>query len=84
MFGDLSGDSYMSPTMAVSCKKGHVNVVKILLENGMSATMADEVGHSPISIAALHGKDGVCKFLIESGGNVHALTNDLRRVSPTL
>lgn len=38
-----AGDSYMSPTMAVACKKGHVNVVKILLENGMSATMADEV-----------------------------------------
>ena len=38
-----AGDTYMSPTMAVACKKGHVNVIKILLENGMSASMADEV-----------------------------------------
>merc|ERR1711939_857628 len=69
----------MSPTMAVACKKGHVNVVKILLLNGMSPCMTDEVGHSPISIAALHGNAKLCAFLVESNANIQSLTNDMRR-----
>ena len=52
--------------MALSCAVQQV--VEILLQNGMRVMMKDEMGHCPVSIAALYGHPKLVNFLVSAAG----------------
>ena len=51
----------------------HLQIVKKLLGQGVSASCCDYDKRSPLMVSAQEGKESIVKLLVESKANVHAL-----------
>lgn len=60
-----------TPLTAASAA-GHTGVVRLLLEKGADADLADGMEMTPLMHAAQQGHAGVVKLLMEAGGDVTA------------
>lgn len=56
-----------------AANSGHVQMVKLLLENWADHTVADLRGKTVLHLAALRGHDAVIELLLDSGSNIGAL-----------
>ncbi|CAG9534670.1 unnamed protein product [Cercopithifilaria johnstoni] len=55
---------------------GHVDVVKILLENGADTNVSDHWGFTPLHEAATWGKADVCVLLLQQGASAQIENSD--------
>ncbi|KDN60673.1 hypothetical protein CSUB01_04081 [Colletotrichum sublineola] len=58
--------------MHAASRHGHLEVVRLLLENGVSASIPDDYNRTPIYQASQHGHLEVVKLLLESGAIARA------------
>ena len=58
-----------------ACEGGHLNVVKLLIENGASVNIENICEWRALHIACCYDHMSVACYLIENGANVNALTN---------
>ncbi|MEG4206979.1 ankyrin repeat domain-containing protein [Microcoleus sp. Pol7_A1] len=69
---DVNAGGLQSPLdRAVS--QGHINVTNILINAGADVNSTDEIGFTPLMIAALSGDLDVVQLLVEAGANVNAV-----------
>jgi len=54
----------------IAAQKGHLDVVKTLIEHGARVDAATTDGATPLYIACQNGQIEVVKYLIEKGANV--------------
>jgi hypothetical protein len=57
----------------VAADKGHVGVIKVLIQNGADVNRRDESMWTPIQCASVHGYGDVVKLLIRNGADVNAV-----------
>ncbi len=58
------------PPLHLAIQRGHLNVVRFLLANGASPSVADANGWTPLYLAALRGQLSALRVLLESGISV--------------
>lgn len=63
-----------------SCKNGHFEVVKVLIERGASIEVADIKGKTPLFQAASADYLDVVQYLEAKGSDINTITNDGRTV----
>ncbi|EGZ08509.1 hypothetical protein PHYSODRAFT_435214, partial [Phytophthora sojae] len=59
----------------IACENGHVEVVKLLLDNGASVNEVDEDGDCPLFVAAGNGHADIVKCLLEHGAATELVNN---------
>ncbi|KAK9764489.1 Glycerophosphocholine phosphodiesterase [Basidiobolus ranarum] len=55
---------YLQNPLAIACKLGHDNVVKVLLEHDIDVNLADDDGETPLHLAARDGYSNCIKLLV--------------------
>jgi ankyrin repeat protein len=63
-------------SLSNAVRKGNVNAVKKLLNNGASASQADKYGGTPLIIASGLGRADIVKLLLAKGANVNKANNN--------
>ena len=61
----------MTP-IAYAAVRGHLSVMRVLLEHHADVNLADSGGNSPLLHAAMRGRTTAVRLLLESGANVNA------------
>ena len=59
-----------------AASNGHVDVAKVLIQNGADVNAVDEVKRTPLHGAAEEGHVDVAKVLIQNGADVNAVDKD--------
>lgn len=67
---DRVGGRQLWKPLHLAAHKGHVGVVKALLENNASLAVKDDRGRTPLHIAACCGREAIVSLLLESGANI--------------
>ncbi len=62
----------------------HVEIIKLLLDNGHDIEACDEHGAKPLILAARHGHTDLVKLLLDRGANVNARTSSDERGTSAL
>ena len=57
--------------MYTASEKGHVDVVRMLLEQGADINKARDIGATPLYIASQKGHVDVVRMLLEQGADIH-------------
>ena len=68
--GSLSG----ATPLYVAAQRGHLDVVRTLLEAGADANKASDGGHSPLYFAAQNGRVDVLSILLQGGADANRPT----------
>ena len=55
--------------LAVAAENGHLDVVRVLVNQGADMEMADSVGYTPLINASFNGHLDVVRYLLEQGAN---------------
>ena len=63
-----------------AASNGHVDVAKVLIQNGADVNAVDEIKRTPLHTAAQKGLVDVAKVLIQNGADVNAVHN--KKISP--
>jgi len=72
-------DKYNETTLHNACSTGHVDVVKLLLENGADIELRNNGGLTPLHIACFTGGNvEIVKILLAKGSSIIALDNERR------
>jgi ankyrin repeat protein len=61
-------------TLHFAARKGHDNIVKLLLDNGADMEETDKDGNTTLLIAVLNGHEAIVKLLLDNGADVKAVT----------
>lgn len=56
----------------IAVRKGHLGIVKYLVDCGASISVQDSTGKTPLHYAAMNGKTEIAQYLIENHANVNA------------
>jgi cytohesin len=64
-----------STPLHIAAYKGHVEIVKILLDRGADLNAKDNTGHAPLHWAAIEGHVDVVRVLLDRGANPNAKNN---------
>lgn len=67
---DRVGGRQLWKPLHLAAHKGHVGVVKALLEKNASLAAKDDRGRTPLHIAACCGREAIVSLLLESGANI--------------
>ena len=63
-------------SLHLAAQKGHVDVAKVLVENGADVNAIDGFGQTTLHLAAFYGHVDVAKVLVENGADVNAVNTD--------
>ena len=69
-------DNKLTP-LHLASRRGHEDVVHLLLEHGADSTAQDEEGWTSLHLASVNGHEKVARLLLEHGADVTAQTKDL-------
>ena len=58
--------------LILAAQKGHIDIIKYLIESNAYADMQFEDGHSALILAAQNGHSDIMKYLIEANANVNS------------
>ena len=61
---------------SLAAQKGHVDVVKVLIQNGADVNAVEEYKETALHTAALNGHVDVAKVLIQNGADVNAVNQE--------
>lgn len=65
-------DHEMKTPLIHACQKGHINIVKYLVENKANTNWKQDFNHrTPLSIAAENGHLDIVKYLVKKGADVN-------------
>jgi hypothetical protein len=67
-----------TPSLAAACK-GHVEIVRLLLQSGAEVNAKDKIGNTPLHWAAWNGHVDILHLLVENGADLEAQDNDGER-----
>ncbi len=71
-----SGDELHHVTaLNAACIRGHLSIVKLLVERNASLSVPDCTGSVPLCEAVFHGRSDIVKYLCEQGADVHIANN---------
>jgi len=75
---DMNSQSFddTSTPLHLTSRKGHVDVVHMLIECGADMSAQDEVGRTPLHLASSQGHMHVAQKLVECGADVSAQDED--------
>jgi|GEM_PF-1749181 len=62
--------------LMIAIYKGNIDIVTMLLDNGVDVNVHDKVGLTPLLWALIEGKKKIAMLLIEKGANIHYEKND--------
>ena len=60
----------LTDIMEQSIKEGNLDVVKLIIENGININIQNDLGESPLHLASANGKRDIVKYLVEKGANI--------------
>ncbi len=60
----------------LASKNGHLDAMKVLLENGGDANARSYSGHTPLHLAARHGHEDAFLMLLEYNADINAENDD--------
>ena len=60
----------------VAAKRGHVDILALLLEHGVYVDSRNAYGQTPLSWAAVHGRVDVGQYLLDRGADINARNNN--------
>ena len=63
------GGAFHETVLSVACWKGHLGVVRFLVEQGADIEKADPDGWTPLHVASVYGCVEVVRFLLEEGAD---------------
>jgi ankyrin repeat protein len=63
-----------------ACTKGHIEIVRLLLENSANIDVKDDIGFTSLSAASASGHTDVVKLLVENGADVETLGTDGKNI----
>ena len=76
-------DQLGSSLLHIGAEKGHMNLIRILLDHGADKDILNGVGMAPLAYAARFGRGEVVNELINHGANPNA-AGELYRLSPLM
>ena len=59
-----------------AASKGEINVVKACIAAGMNINATDNLGRTPLHLAALNVHNSIAKLLVKEGANVNVVDNE--------
>ncbi|MCK4935754.1 MAG: ankyrin repeat domain-containing protein [Elusimicrobiales bacterium] len=63
---NIKYEPYGFTPLHIACFKGHLEIVKLLLENGAAINAKDEKNPTPLHVASIQGHTKIAKLLIEN------------------
>ena len=63
-----SGKQHGGTPLWIASEKGHLEIVRLLIESGGSVNQPHKTGATPLHVASQEGHLEIVKLLIESGG----------------
>jgi len=57
--------------LIISCKKGNLNIVKLLVDNGADINKKNKYGDTPLTISCEKGNFDIIKYLVEKGADIN-------------
>jgi len=73
---DINKEHYMTPLM-VACETNHLEIVKLLLENGADLHYVDKYGRNALLRAIDFTNVDIIKYLLEKGADINYMWHDL-------
>jgi ankyrin repeat protein len=71
---DAEGDNYNTTLLMVAARRGHGDLVELLLNAGAEINAKGHFGSTALMIAAEHGRKDMVELLLNAGADVHAKT----------
>lgn len=62
--------------MFIACQEGHVNIVKLLLDNKADIDKFNDKGMSPLFVACQENHQSVIQLLLNNKADINKLTNN--------
>ena len=78
LYGGVTGEKLdeISESIILASKFGHIEAIKILIENGQDVNIIDENGMTALHYAIQGVQFSIAEFLISNGANVNATNKD--------
>ena len=77
MVGDMNREfSQGNTALFPACRRGHVGIVKAVIQNGANVNHINRAGETPLILACRQSRKGVIKALIENGANTNYADRD--------
>jgi hypothetical protein len=77
---NVKDDVYGATALHDAAINGHVEIVRLLLQNGAEVNAKDKIGNTPLHWAASEGHVDILHLLVENGANLEAQDVDGERV----
>jgi hypothetical protein len=77
---NVKDDEYGETPLHCAAYNGHVEIARLLLQNGAEVNAKDNHGHTPLQDAAFQGHVNILHLLVENGADLEAQDNDGERV----
>ena len=68
------GLTCLSPLICIAVREGHLEILKLLLQNGVDVNARDNEGNSALLLASGFGRDDIVEFLLDHGADIY-MTN---------
>jgi hypothetical protein len=68
-------DVYGETPLHWAAKNGHVEIARVLLQNGAEVNVRNNYGNTPLHYAAIHGHVDILHLLVENGADLEAQNN---------
>jgi ankyrin repeat protein len=77
---NVKDDEYGGTPLHHAAYNGHIEIARLLLQNGAEVNVKSNVGYTPLHWAAIHGHVEILHLLVENGADLEAQCNGGWRV----
>ena len=75
---NLQNYPYKYTALIYACENMHLEVAKLLLDEGADVALKNQYGKTAIFYGTIHGSKRICELLIKYDAELGVLDNDLR------